>query len=181
MTETKRIQEEIKNLLNQKLKGEGVSAEKEWSISKESSDDFDRRKDYTPIVDIAVKPFMVNYITPAEKEKIDNAFNLNQELIEKIKAGGKTFENFRYNQNPRCLIAIEIEDSGSRKHLMGDIINASILGKMGIVVPTNNKKYIAFQRIMAYLDFAQKNEKMNGNVFKNIVLIKPEEFMEILK
>ena len=93
----------------------------------------------------------------------------------------KNFQDFTYNKNPRCMIAIEIETSGSRKHMIGDLVNASILGKIGLIVPTNDEKYKAFVKIMKYLEFAQENDKMSNNVFKNIVLIKSDDLINLLE
>ena len=196
MTRTKEIQREIKNLLNSKLTGENVSAIEEWNIAKNSNDDLNFKTHYSPRVDVAAGPFMINRGTPVELEKLNNAFNDNKILIEEIKSNGETFNdlnqsnnptistrsnNFSYNENPRCLIAIEIEHSGQGKHLIGDITNASILGKIGLIVPTTEAKYRSFQRIMKYLEFAQTNEKMRNNVFNNIILIKSEKLIETLE
>jgi len=181
MTNTKQIQRRIVNLLSQKLRGEEIEIQEEWNVAKNRTDDFDRNSLYAPRVDIAISPFMINYITDEEKRKLDTAFESNKVLIKKIIENGEKFEQFRYNKNPRCLIAVEVETSGSKKHHVGDITNSSILGKIGLIVPTNVKSYTTFKRIMAYLDFAQRNNKINNNVFKNIILIKSEELIKLLK
>ena len=124
---------------------------------------------------------MINYATDEEKQKLTVAFNKNEILIKKIIEKGETFNNFSYNKNPRCLIAIEIETSGTRKHMIGDITNASILGKIGLIVPTTFDKYKAFNKIMKYLEFAQTNGKIKNNVFKNIILIKHEDLISLLE
>lgn len=181
MTETKAIQQEIKDLLNSRLLGNNVVVKKEWNPAKDATDNYNRQIQYTPLVDVAVGPFMINYVTPEEKEKFEEVNEANRALLELIIREGETFDNFRFNENPRCLIAIEIETSGSKKHLVGDITNASILGKIGLIVPTNDKNYKSFKRIMEYLDFAQRNDKVSKNLFKNIVLIKSKNLIELLK
>ena len=180
MTETKQIQGEITNLFNEKLKG-GISAKKEWRVTKERTDGYDGKLLYAPIIDIGIEPFLIHYVTPLEKSKLEKAFSENKILIEKIKRRGKIFDEFEPNMNPRCLIAIEIETSGSRKHLLGDIINASIFGKIGLIVPTNEKNFKSFERIMEYLQFAQKNKKIKNKVLNNVILIKSDELIEVLK
>lgn len=181
MTATIEIQNKIQELFNTNLIGEESSAVKEWDVAKDSNDDYNRQMHYAPRVDVAISPFMINYVTDEEKRKLTIAFNSNHILIERIKEKGETFNNFEYNNNPRCLIAVEIETSGTRKHLVGDITNASILGTVGLIVPTNEKNYRAFKRIMNYLEFAQTNGKMSNNVFKNIILIKSEDLISLLE
>lgn len=181
MTETKQIQKEITGLLNKKLYGNNVSAKEEWDVSKNSGDEYSSREIYAPRVDIAVSPYITGILTSEEINKLENAYIQNKNLIEEIKKKGETFSDFRYNKNPRCLITIEIETSGSRKHLLGDIANASILGKVGLIVPTNDKNYNSFRRIMNYLEFAQTKEKISENIFKNIILIRHSDLIDILK
>jgi hypothetical protein len=181
MTQTKEIQTKIKILLNSKFRGEGVFVKEEWNVAKDSHDDLDYNVHYSPRVDIAMGPFMVNIRTDSEIIKLTRAFTKNKVLMEKIKENGKCFDNFDYGNNPRCLIAIEIESSGSTKHLIGDIINASIIGKLGLIVPTNDKNFERFDRIMKYLKFAQNVGKMNNLEFRNIVLIKSEQLISILE
>ena len=180
MTNTKTIQKRIMELFSQRLTRE-AEVKEEWNVAKGRTDDFDRNILYAPRVDVAVGPFMINYATYEEKRRLNTTFESNEQLINKIKERGETFENFEFNKNPRCLIAIEIETSGSKKHHIGDITNASILGKIGLIVPTSEKSYKTFKRIMAYLDFAQRNEKISNNVFKNIILIKSDDLISLLE
>lgn len=181
MTDTKKIQQEIETLLNQKLRGENILAKKEWKVTKEHTDGYDSKLLYAPVIDIGVGPFLVNRVSYSENEKMERAFSDNKRLIEQIKSEGETLGDFEYNQNPRCLIAIEVETSGSRKHLIGDIANASIFGKIGLIVPTNDANYKAFKKIIEFLKFAQENKKMHERVFNNIILIKSKKLIELLK
>ena len=84
------------------------------------------------------------------------------------------------NKNPRCLIAIEIEASGTTKHRLGDMVNASLLGKVGIIVPLTEKILNSFLRIADFFHHAECTEKMPPGVFKNILIIKHDKFEEVL-
>jgi len=180
MTNTRIIQDKIAKLFSQKLRGE-AKVEKEWNVARNRADNYNPQILYAPRLDVAISPFMINYVNDEEIRRLENAFEANKQLIEKIKEERVTFEKFEYNRNPRCLIAVEIEATGSRKHHLGDIANASILGKIGLIVPMNEKSYRIFHRIMKYLEFAQKNNKTSNNIFKNIVLITSDELVRLLE
>jgi len=83
------------------------------------------------------------------------------------------------NKNPRCFLAIELENSGSRKHMLGDVANASILGAIGIVVPLNEKRLRAFRKIREYIVFATKVGKLKAS-FNNVILLNRENFMNVI-
>lgn len=67
-----------------------------------------------------------------------------------------------------CMLAIEIENSGSIKHMLGNITNVSILGSIGIVIPFNEKKLALCKRMKKYVTFATEVEKIK-DVFKNVL------------
>ncbi len=97
------------------------SVKREWSIWNSARDDFRRtKKMYAPRLDIAVGPFN----TSTENRHFDTTViqNLNRHpLISSIiLEGKKKNQKWQYNKNPRCLLAIEIEFSGSSKHILGD-------------------------------------------------------------
>jgi hypothetical protein len=68
--------------------------------------------------------------------------------------GPASFETFLdFNYNARCLLCIEIEESGSRKHCLGNLINASALGRIGVLIARNPEILRIFVRQRVYLDF----------------------------
>ncbi|MBU1044197.1 MAG: hypothetical protein KJ915_07350 [Candidatus Omnitrophica bacterium] len=156
----------------------------EWDAAKDSQDSLTRGM-YCPRLDIAVGPFNINGRVEANKRQIEEARSRHQDLIGRIV---HTSERHHYdvqdissglNKNPRCLLAIEIEASGSRKHMLGDIANASILGSIGIVVPLTTGKLNAFIKIMKYIKFATKVKKLESS-FNNVVIIGHDRFLEVL-
>ncbi len=122
------------------------------------------RKIYSPAIDIAVGPFAI-------EQRFENQYtgllNQTREFIDKLTVchnrnieeehsdlGASTFENIlHFNENARCLIGIEIENTGSRKHCIGDLVNASALGRVGILVAWSPVILRAFLRQRAYLAF----------------------------
>lgn len=92
-----------------------------------------------------------------------------------------TFDRFMENKNnnPRCMLAIEIEHSGSSKHMLGNIANVSILGAIGIVIPFNEKKLALCKRIKKYVTFATEVKKIQ-DIFENVLIIRKEKFIGVL-
>jgi hypothetical protein len=54
--------------------------------------------------------------------------------------------------------------------MLGDIINASSIGKIGIIVPWDDKAHNAFERIKRYLDFIKTVKKTSYGP-KNLLMI----------
>jgi hypothetical protein len=61
----------------------------------------------------------------------------------------------QFNENARCFIAIEIENCVSRKHLLGGVVNASALARIGIIIPWTTEKLRAVVRLLQYWDYLQ--------------------------
>jgi hypothetical protein len=171
---------EYQIILFEKLKrifGES-NVEKEWDAAKNSQDDFSR-KIYCPKTDIAIGPFNIDRQVEINRRRIEATLGRHETLIHRLieasqsSTGSKEEFLTNRNKNPRCLIAIEIEGSGSRKHMLGDIANASILGLIGIIIPLTSEKLEAFKRILDYIRFATAAGKLNPS-FNNILLINKE-------
>ena len=164
--ETEKYQDKITKLLS-KIFGE-ISVAKEWDVAKNSQDEFTRSL-YCPRIDIAVGPFNKTRDVENNIEGINNAHRQFHSFIRDLKQiSGIRLE--AYNENPRCLIAIEIEKRGTRKHMLGDIINASSIGKIGIIIPWDDKAFNAFERIKRYLDFIKTVKKTSYGP-KNLLMI----------
>ena len=85
-------------------------------------------------------------------------------------------ELLTFNENARCLFAVEIENKVSRKHLLGGALNACALGRMGIVVGWTAEKMRALFKLQAYWDFL---ESVGKNTFraKNLIVIDPHQLV----
>lgn len=140
---------------------------------------------YSPRIDVAVGPF-------ATQERLGNIYDnmvirsetflrrlikynkINLEIYDGF-VNASNYEEIRYlNHNARCFMAIEIENAVSRKHLMGGAINASALGRFGIVIPWSNEKLRAFVKLVRYLHYLRNAEK---NTFDttNLLIITREQ------
>lgn len=160
------------------------NVEKEWNAAKNSEDDFTREL-YCPRLDIAVGPFNIHRNVYEDNLLITNVLNANRDLIRRLWQASElkplNFDRFMANKNnnPRCMLAIEIENSGSSKHMLGNIANVSILGSIGIVIPFNEKKLALCKRMKKYITFATEVEKIH-DVFKNVLILSKNKFIDAL-
>ena len=72
-------------------------------------------------------------------------------------------------------MVIEIENSNGGKYLMGDILNAAILGHVGVVV-VNESLSKHLTHIKGYLDGAHTFGKIRARILENVCLFTYEEF-----
>jgi len=161
--------------------------EMEWNIAKKGADVFDagkRGKVYMPRPDIAVGPFSCNPGTLNYDSMLDKKARLFQALFDSADFKGKYCDYKAFiensNQNPRCLMAIEIEASGTTKHRLGDMLNAVMLGKVGVVLPIKEKVMASFLRIAECYHEAECVGKTAPGIFKNLLIIDSERFNAVL-
>jgi hypothetical protein len=136
---------------------------------------------YAPRHDIAVGPFnsyadldigndqtkaMLKH--PFTKKIIKTVLN-QREKIDKI-----------WNSFSRCFLAIEIEFSGSEKHMLGSIINASVSGSIGIVI-SNHANIEKVKRLSKYILRLEGLEQIELNSLRNLVIFEQEDFIYFLK
>lgn len=157
---------------------------KEWHVAKGSRDNFTREL-YCPRLDVAVGPFNIRGWGEEDRRQIVRHLNRRRQLIKAFWGVAENrdygFEHFtrKRNVNPRCLLAIEIENSGSSKHMLGNIANVSILGSVGIVVPFTKEKLALCKRIRRYVDFAARVEKIKS-VFENVLIVNKDDFLRTI-
>jgi len=151
---------------------------KEWRSHAENKDWLKPGVVYAPYPDIAVKPFNTHQGKKGEEERkeIKAVYPQHESFFQNLFSENISF----INENPRCLLAIEIEGSQKGKHMRGYIINTSILGYIGIVV-VNEKLLDDAKKVKEYLDGAFKHGKIKEKVTKNLALFKYEDFKQKLE
>ncbi len=168
----KQYQKRLYNLLLGKYK----EVKKEWSVWKDATDSAQRLKHkmYAPRLDVVVGPFNINGNIYENIEKIEEVAEQDG-LIKEF-----PIENF--NKNPRCFLAIEIGFSGNRKHLLGDLVNAGIIGYVGLIIAKDDEMKERYRKIIKYIQFAKKVGKSGaGDLFENVTVLTVKEFDEKLK
>ncbi|MFH1015474.1 MAG: hypothetical protein V1771_00545 [Chloroflexota bacterium] len=179
------VAERLRELLNERQCVEEVKSP--WVTFRGSG-----RRIYSPQVDIAVGPFAIQNQYEENYDRMVNSFS---QLLDRWIAGFKknwfqymrevnSVEDFyspssyrdfigaSANRNSRCFIAIEIENENSKKHLMGSIVNAGALGRIGLVVAWQDKVLRAAIRMRAYFDFLKKVEKRTFDMTGVLVITK---------
>ena len=134
MRETKLYEKQVKSLLEEYFHNikENIPVENQWTRFKNEA-----IRKYSPRIDIAVGPFAYGtqqFINEYNKltELVGDLINKLLQLYRENSKGfsfreqiPRRYNEFKYiNRNARCFMAIEIEKSGSRKHRLGDIVNA---------------------------------------------------------
>lgn len=148
---------------------------------------------YSPRIDVAVGPF-------ATHERLEHVYNnivrettsisfikklIDFSHLNLIEYGDfvelPSFEEVIYhNLNARCFMSVEIEHMVSRKHLMGGAINASALGRIGIVIPGSDEKLRAFVRLFRYLQYLKLADKNTFNT-KNLLIVTKVQFVQAME
>ena len=183
----KEYQNIIRPLIQTKLIG--LEVKNEWAAFT------GYRHQYSPRVDIAVGPYS---IVAGENQthvynQLVNSVNINtfiRKLYElhienvRLKVDNEItipdFDELIYkNQNARCFLAIEIENENSKKHIMGSLINAASLGRIGIGIAYTDKTMKTFIRIMNYLGFMRRVKK-NTYDTTNFLIVSKTQMQNVL-
>jgi len=150
--------------------------EREWDVARGATDPLRHGATYAPRLDIAVGPFNKGLEGAVSKQRIIRSCGRHPVVRKIIDRNTQ----IRFNRNPRCVLAIEIEFSGSSKHVLGDFTNASMMGLVGLVIVPPSK-FEKASRIYRYVEFVKAVHKAPADIFRNLVLFKTHEFLELLK
>jgi hypothetical protein len=81
--------------------------------------------------------------------------------------------------NARCFIAIELENQTDRKYVMGSVVNAGILGRIGILVAENSEVFRNALRTRQYFDHLQE-DRGRAIVMSNLIVLTIRQFLNNL-
>ncbi len=160
-----------------------VPVEKEWRAIK------NQRGVYSPRIDIAIGPFAerqqyqneYNNLFDEQRKFIESLYEYNRLNIDNYQNTSRVLsisplsEIRNMNNNSRCFAVIEIENAVSRKHLLGGVVNASALGRIGIVIGWTFDKINALVRLREYWYFLKMRGKNTYNT-TNVFILTPEQF-----
>lgn len=144
------------------------------------------RHSYSPICDVAVGPF--SFEEGNINEVYNNLAELNEirDLVDGLQrqslGAGYNAALLDLNKNPRCFIAVEVENTTARdiKHLLGSITNCSFLAKIGIVVIFD--EYLRYaKRLLRYLAFVKRKKKADKELFRNVFVISKSHMNDLLQ
>ena len=145
---------------------------------------------YSPRLDLAIGPFATEAIYADEYDSLMyRSYDFINSLIDchfyNIRQNNESetridFEQLRdKNRNARCFIAVEVENSVSRKHLMGGAINASALGRIGLAVAWTPEKLRAFVKMRRYLRFLADVGKNTFDI-TNLLIMDADQLLQII-
>lgn len=156
---------------------------------------------YQPAVDVAVGPFaVIAQYGDIYDQMVDDNSNLIKEWVGLFRQNWGTCLGQHYwvtqpdslsnhiafhsdsgkaNTNARCFIALEFENENSRKHLMGSIVNAGALGRIGILVAEQEEVLRAAIRMRAYFDYLKSKGKRTFNM-SGVIVITSKQFEDSL-
>src|SRR5262245_1627208 len=146
---------------------------------------------YSPRLDLAVGPFATGSAQygPSYDEIVQARTKLFHRIYEKHEAniahlgGTRSQHSFEHamsaNRNSRCLLALELENRVSRKHLMGGAINAAALGRIGIVIGWDDAKVKALVRLRDYLHFLHVVGKPSFS-YSNLMILHRRDLEAVL-
>jgi hypothetical protein len=172
----KRSKEVFKRLRNA---FKGLEVKKEWDSAKKTGDDHTRAH-YRPRLDFVIGPFNIDGKIHENNKAITGACKRFSRILRRMKSEDSYFHehDFRLNDNPRCFLAIEMEDTNSEKHMIGSVVNASAMGKIGFVIGVDeaDKK---LKRIRDYLEFLKQVNKSDLKM-SNLIILPYATFSAIL-
>jgi hypothetical protein len=155
----------------------------EWSVLPDERD--------APRVDVAVGPFSTKKnqrydyaaLVSDHGPLLQRLFTLHSKNIQASAnaAGLQSFMRLVHgNQNARCLLAMEIEGRGSRKHLLGGLVNACTLGRVAIGVAWSKESLDSFIHMREYLSFLQETGKDSPDPM-NLLILTSTQLMRALR
>jgi hypothetical protein len=153
---------------------------KEWDSIEFDGHIANRKRVYAPRHDIAIGPFnsYANLDIGIDNTKGMQSHPFTRRLIKDVLQNRGTLKE-TWNSFSRCYLAIEIEFTGSSKHILGSLINASVSGSIGIVI-NNKRNSTKVDRIWRYLKRLEGLGRMRIYTLNNLIVFDDDEFLEFL-
>lgn len=158
--------------------GEG-NVKREWDVAKNSRDAYTREL-YCPRIDYVVGPFNIDANVYQNGQIINDYYDFCRDFIAELHSISGIAEALEPNHNPRCFLAIELENKTSKKHRIGSLINASAMGKIGIIVAANGRVFQSYVKIRKYLKFLESVGKIQIAP-KNIIVVAQADLLQTLR
>lgn len=153
---------------------------KEWDSVKFDGHVDNHKIVYAPRHDIAVGPFNsyadLDLGRDNTRRMLSHPFT--KRLIRDVLRNRGTLKE-TWNSFSRCYLAIEIEFTGTSKHILGSMINASVSGSIGIVID-NKFNSTKVDRIWRYLLRLEGLGRMRLYTIKNLIFFDKDEFLKLL-
>ena len=152
----------------------------EWDSVAYDGHTTNHTKIYAPRHDIAIGPFnsYADLDIGIDRTRNMRKHPFTKELINKELKHREVLDKV-WNKYSRCFLAIEIEFSGSSKHIMGSIINAVVSGSIGIIIARENKLE-KVNRIYKYILRLDNIGNLKINVLRNLIVFEENQFLELL-
>lgn len=149
----------------------------EWQIVRDATDVLSERDlHYCPCLDYAIGPFNIDGYVDNNKIRIQEEYRNNQHIFERLQSIDRRIIQ---NDNPRCLVAIELERSTGPKHRMGSIINASAMGKVGVVIGLGPSAHRSLIRIREFLGILKGIGKIDYSP-DNVIITEFSQIEQVL-
>jgi len=154
--------------------------EKEWDSVKFDGHYDNHKRVYAPRHDIAIGPFnsYPDLDIGRDNTKRMQSHPFTKRLIRDVLQNRGTLKK-TWNSFSRCYLAIEIEFTGSSKHILGSLINASVSGSIGIVI-NNKRNSTKLDRMWRYLKRLEGLGRMKIYTLNNLIIFDDDEFLELL-
>lgn len=147
---------------------------KEWDSVSFDKKRRDHKDVYAPRLDVAVGPFNTRSNI---KNKQDNTVPMKKCLL--VQRLNQQYD-IVWNDLSKCFLAIEVVFSGSSKHIMGDFLNATSIGAIGIIV-SRGEKHTKANRILRYLDQLEENRRLEKRSLRNLMVFSDSGFIQFLE
>lgn len=161
---TRECQTEIAKVLKRVYRGQSV--EVEWDSVKYDNHFSNHKFVYGPRIGIAVGPFnsYADLDIGNDRTRVMQSHPFTTRLFEAYFNVSELDEV--WNEFSRCYLAVEVEFSGSPKHILGDIVNASVSGSIGLVIGTRDN-IEEIKRAFSYVLRLEYLERMNIHTLNN--------------